>query len=57
MRENKNTGAMADIRQASGIARKMIRDWGMSDRLGFVYYGEDESKQGMLDISGREYSE
>ncbi len=52
-----NTGAMSDIRQASGVARKMIRDWGMSDRLGFVYYGEDESKQGMIDISGREYSE
>ena len=52
-----NTGAFSDIRQASGIARKMIRDWGMSDRLGFVYYGEDESRANMIDIGAREYSE
>src|SRR5207249_11300781 len=53
-----NTGAFSDIRQASGIARKMIRDWGMSDRLGFIYYGEDDSKPNMFDFGGgREYSE
>jgi cell division protease FtsH len=52
-----NTGAFGDIRQASGIARKMIRDWGMSDRLGFIYYGEDENKAGMIDVGAREYSE
>ena len=32
-----------DIRQATGIARKMVRDWGMNDRLGFVFYGEDDN--------------
>jgi cell division protease FtsH len=53
-----NTGAMGDIRQASGIARKMVRDWGMNDRLGFVYYGEDDQRTAMFDIGGnREYSE
>jgi cell division protease FtsH len=53
-----NTGAMGDIRQATMVARKMVRDWGMNDRLGFVYYGEDDSRQGFFDIGGtREYSE
>ena len=41
-----NTGAMGDIRQATGLARKMVRDWGMNDRLGFVFYGEDDNRMG-----------
>jgi cell division protease FtsH len=53
-----NTGAIGDIRQASSIARKMVRDWGMNDRLGFIYYGEDDSRPGMFELgSTREYSE
>ena len=54
-----NTGAYGDIRQATGIARHMVRDWGMNDRLGFVYYGEDDSTPGMFGDfgGGREYSE
>src|SRR5437588_141970 len=53
-----NTGATGDIRQATSIARHMVRDWGMNDRLGFVFYGEDEQKNGYFDIGGgREYSE
>jgi cell division protease FtsH len=53
-----NTGALGDIRQASGLARRMVREWGMNDRLGFVYYGEDDSKPNYFDFGGgREYSE
>jgi cell division protease FtsH len=53
-----NTGASGDIRQATGLARKMVRDWGMNDRLGFVFYGDDENKPSFLDMGGgREYSE
>ncbi|HEX8521641.1 MAG TPA: ATP-dependent zinc metalloprotease FtsH [Tepidisphaeraceae bacterium] len=52
-----NTGAMGDIRQATGVARRMVRDWGMNERLGFVYYGEDDSKQTFDFGSSREYSE
>jgi len=54
-----NTGAMGDIRQATGVARRMVREWGMNDRLGFVFYGEDDSRPGMMDfgMGGREYSE
>jgi cell division protease FtsH len=47
-----NTGAAGDIRQATGLARKMIRDWGMSDRLGFVFYGEDDSKMNYFEMAG-----
>jgi cell division protease FtsH len=55
-----NTGASADIRQASTLARKMVRDWGMNDRMGFIYYGEEDGRPGMGDFGlggGREYSE
>src|SRR4051812_34619829 len=36
-----NSGVSSDIRQATAIARKMIAEWGMNDRLSFVFYGED----------------
>jgi cell division protease FtsH len=53
-----NTGAMGDIRQATILARKMVRDWGMNERLGFVYYGEDEARPGFFDFTApRDYSE
>jgi cell division protease FtsH len=39
-----NSGVMGDIRQATSVARKMITEWGMNDRLGFVFYGEDDSR-------------
>ena len=53
-----NSGASGDIRQASGIAKKMIRDWGMSEKLGFIFYGEDDSRMGAeFGIASREHSE
>ena len=47
-----NSGAEGDIRQATQMARRMITEWGMSDRLGFVYYGEDEPVEGMWMLPG-----
>jgi cell division protease FtsH len=53
-----NTGAYGDIRQVTGLARRMIRDWGMNDKVGFVYYGDEDSKPSMFDMGGgKEYSE
>jgi cell division protease FtsH len=53
-----NTGASGDIRQATTLARKMIRDWGMSDRLGFVFYGDDDNKMNYFDFGGgHDYSQ
>jgi len=54
-----NSGVFGDIRQATNIARKMITEWGMNDRVGFVFYGEDEGRAGMLEfgVNNREYSD
>jgi cell division protease FtsH len=52
-------GATGDIRMATGIARKMVCEWGMSERLGMVEYGEHEDYVFLgRDISrSRAYSE
>ena len=37
------TGTKNDIQQATSLARRMITEWGMSEKIGFVSYGtEDE---------------
>jgi cell division protease FtsH len=54
-----NSGASNDLEQATGIARRMVREWGMSERVGpmawssqqAVFLGED------LMSSQREYSD
>ncbi len=38
------TGASNDIERATGIARKMVTKFGMSDRLGPLAYGEDDGE-------------
>ena len=38
--ENITTGASDDIRKATNLARKMVTEWGMSDKLGPMTYGE-----------------
>ncbi len=53
-----SSGAAMDIKQATDIARRMVRDWGMGEDVGFVYYGEGESQDGMWGMpGGREYSD
>ena len=37
-----STGASSDIKQMTRLARKMVCEWGMSERLGMVEYGEHE---------------
>src|SRR5690606_32181659 len=54
-----NSGAANDLEQATNIARRMVREWGMSDSVGpmawhsqqQVFLGEDLMSQ------GREYSD
>jgi len=54
-----NSGAANDLEQSTSIARRMVREWGMSDRIGpmawssqqQVFLGED------LMTGGREYSD
>jgi cell division protease FtsH len=38
------TGAANDIERATGIARKMVTQWGLSDRMGPQTYSEDEGE-------------
>ncbi len=52
-----SSGAAMDIKQATGIARGMVRGWGMAEEVGFVYYDSEEEPKSMLDLSGREYSD
>ncbi len=52
-----SSGAASDIKQATEIARRMVREWGMAEKAGFIFYGDDESRSGMLDLGTREYSE
>ena len=37
-----SNGAAGDIKQMTRLARKMVCEWGMSDTLGMVEYGEHE---------------
>ena len=38
------TGAADDIRQATDLARRMVTEWGMSDKLGPLRYNENEEE-------------
>src|SRR5712672_1327975 len=38
------TGASNDFERATEIARRMVAEWGMSDELGPMVYGENEGE-------------
>lgn len=38
------TGASSDIKMASDIARRMVTEWGLSEKLGFQSYGENQQE-------------
>ncbi|ASK78855.1 ATP-dependent metalloprotease [Paraphotobacterium marinum] len=42
--ENVSTGASNDIERATDIARKMVTQWGFSEKLGPQLYAEDEGE-------------
>ncbi|MDP6542169.1 MAG: ATP-dependent zinc metalloprotease FtsH [Phycisphaerales bacterium] len=50
-----SSGAGMDIRMATDYARHMVLEWGMSDRLGFINYTPDPSRETI--ISERDYSQ
>jgi cell division protease FtsH len=43
-REHLNTGASSDIMQATGMARRMVTEWGMSEKLGPLLYSENQQE-------------
>ena len=40
--EDISTGASNDIKQATDLARKMVTDWGMSDKFGFMNFSSEQ---------------
>ncbi len=53
-----SSGASNDIKQASALARRMIKDWGMSSKIGPIHYsdGDDDEPTSMFG-SNRAYSD
>ena len=49
--ESVTSGASNDLERATAIARKMVCEWGMSDKLGPLSYGEKEGEV----FLGRDY--
>ncbi len=43
-KENITSGASSDIEQATKLARAMVTQWGFSDQLGRVAYGENQQE-------------
>jgi cell division protease FtsH len=39
-----SSGASGDIQQATSVARSMVCQWGMSDKMGMVQYGNDQDQ-------------
>ena len=48
-----SAGASNDIARATEIARKMVAEWGMSDKLGFLNYGGEKD----VVFIGRDYQQ
>jgi len=58
-RDRVTTGAASDIHQATGIARRYVMQWGLSDAIGPVLVGDNEQEVflGQQITSRREVSE
>ena len=51
--EKITTGAAGDIEQATGLSRRMVTQWGMSDKVGMIAVGDREQEI----FLGREFSQ
>ncbi|MBV6521519.1 MAG: ATP-dependent zinc metalloprotease FtsH [Gemmatimonadaceae bacterium] len=58
-RDRVTTGAASDIQQATGIARRYVTQWGLSDAIGPILVGDNEQEVflGQQIMSRREVSE
>ncbi|MEL6498830.1 MAG: ATP-dependent zinc metalloprotease FtsH [Planctomycetota bacterium] len=43
-----SSGAVGDIQQVTGMARAMVLEWGMSDKLGFIRYAGSDTREALL---------
>ena len=57
--DQQTTGAANDLEVVTGLARRMVREWGMSDRVGpMAWHGQQQVFLGEdLMTGGREYSD
>ncbi|MBS0960670.1 MULTISPECIES: ATP-dependent zinc metalloprotease FtsH [Acetobacter] len=56
-KDNICNGAMGDIQMATRVARSMVTEWGMSDKVGMIAYaGDDNGSAGMFG-SAKNFSE
>jgi cell division protease FtsH len=59
--EDVSSGAAQDIQQVTQLARHMVLDWGMSDKLGFIKYsrrgqqGDVHGRPGLLRRDGQDH--
>ena len=51
------SGASADIKQATAMAKTMVLSWGMSDKLGLIDFADDNPYKEYGFASGHDYSE
>ncbi len=42
-KDHVTSGASGDIKQATNLARSMVTEWGFSEKIGLIDYGEDET--------------
>jgi cell division protease FtsH len=52
-----STGAASDLSGATGLAMKMVTEWGLSPRLGPIGYGSDQASQQAGPVFERPYAE
>ncbi|MDR4507288.1 MAG: ATP-dependent zinc metalloprotease FtsH [Candidatus Brocadiaceae bacterium] len=52
-----STGAQNDLKKATEIARMMIKEYGMSDKMGLVTFDQGDRQSLFGTIAGKEYSE
>ena len=45
--EGVTTGAQNDIERATQLARNMVTKWGLSEKMGPLHYGDEDSQNGM----------
>ena len=51
------SGAQMDIKQATNIAKSMVCQWGMSEKVGMINYGDDSNSNLLAGFHEREFSE
>ncbi len=51
--EKVTSGASGDIKQASRLARAMVTEWGLSEEIGMIDYGDDNTTHRETRISGQ----